>query len=46
MVNVDAAVFAKSSRLGFGLVMRDHNGNFSAGYKQGLMGSLNQKWPK
>jgi ribonuclease HI len=38
MVNVDAAVFAKSSRLGFGLVMRDHNGNFLAGYKQGLDG--------
>jgi hypothetical protein len=38
MVNVDAAVFAKSNRMGFGLVIRDHNGNFLAGYRQGLDG--------
>lgn len=38
MVNVDAAVFAESNRMGIGLVFRDHNGNFLAACRQGLNG--------
>jgi hypothetical protein len=28
----------KSNQTGFGLVIRDHNGNFLVGYRQGLHG--------
>ena len=33
-VNVDAALFAKSKRMRFGLVIRDHNGDFLAASEQ------------
>ena len=36
MVNVDAAVFAESNRMGIGLVIRDHRANFLAACRQGF----------
>jgi pentatricopeptide repeat protein len=38
MVNVDAALFAESNRIGIGLVIRDHNGRFLAACRRGLEG--------
>jgi hypothetical protein len=38
MVNVDATVFEESNRMGIGLVIRDHDGNFLAACRQGIEG--------
>ncbi|TVU45008.1 hypothetical protein EJB05_04476, partial [Eragrostis curvula] len=36
MVNVDAAVFQKDNRMGMGIVIRDHKGDFLAACRQGV----------
>ncbi|WVZ85884.1 hypothetical protein U9M48_032742, partial [Paspalum notatum var. saurae] len=36
MVNVDAAVFQKLNRMGLGIVIRNHKGDFLAAYRQGI----------
>jgi ribonuclease HI len=36
MVNVDAAVFQKANRMGWGIVIRNHRGDFLAASRQGM----------
>ena len=36
MVNVDAAIFHKTNRMGLGIVIRDHKGDFLVACKQGI----------
>jgi len=36
MVNVDAAIFERENRMGLGLVVRNHNGDFLAALTQGI----------
>jgi ribonuclease HI len=36
MVNVDAAAFQKANRMGLGVVITDHRGEFLAACKQGI----------
>ena len=36
MVNVDAAIFHKTNRMGLGIVIRDHKGDFLAACRQGI----------
>lgn len=36
MINTDAAVFTKNNRVGVGIIIRDHSGNFLAACRQGI----------
>ena len=36
MVNVDATIFHKTNRMGLGIVIRDHKGDFLAACRQGI----------
>jgi hypothetical protein len=41
LINVDAAIFAQSRCAGFGVVIRDHQGNVRAANRGGINCDLN-----